>query len=319
MRRPAPLPVPEQGPDEVAPEVRPVARARTAPEAPLERGDAADAADAIAAPAPDADADAETPEAPDSTDPVRSRDVWRAARARRKALRAEIRRFTQRSRRRRIVWLSSIGAVLLLIIGSVAAAYSPLFAVEKITVVGAHTVDAAAVQKALHGQIGSPLALVDASAVKSALTRFPMIETYALEVRPPHELLVRIVERTPVGVISSAAGYSLVDAAGVVLSTTAQAPQGQPVLSISGGTGSSAFRSAGLVIRSLPADLRGQLKGVSAASPDAVTLTLQDGRSIVWGSAENSSQKAVVLVALMKGAPHAHAYDVSAPTVPVVR
>ena len=32
------------------------------------------------------------------------RDVWRAARARRKALRAEVRRFTVRQRRRRMVW-----------------------------------------------------------------------------------------------------------------------------------------------------------------------------------------------------------------------
>src|SRR5690606_16615410 len=66
--------------------------------------------------------------------PVRSVDVWRAARARRKALRAEIRRFTQRSRRRRIVWWSALGAVVALVIGSVIAAYSPLFAVERITV-----------------------------------------------------------------------------------------------------------------------------------------------------------------------------------------
>lgn len=305
MRRPAPLPAPAQEPQKVAPTARRVTPLRIGEE---HRDAAADPEQA------DAGAGAAETGAP-----VRSSDVWRAARARRRALRAEIRRFTQRSRRRRIVWWSSIGAVVALILGSVVAAYSPLFAVERITVAGAHAVDASAVQHALRGQLGSPLALIDASAVKSALTGFPMIETYALEARPPHELLVRIVERTPVGVLSSGAGYSLVDAAGVVLATTSQKPDGQPILTVDGGTRGAAFRSAGLVVRSLPADLRGQLKEVGAASADDVTLTLQDGRTIVWGSHDDSSQKAVVLVALMKGAPAAHTYDVSAPTVPVVR
>jgi cell division protein FtsQ len=317
LRRPAALPAPAQEPAEVAPEARTGRRVRAGEQEP----DARRAAEAAAGESGSAEAgSAEAGSAEAGIDaPVRSSDVWRAARARRRALRAEIRRFTQRSRRRRLVWWCSIGAVLALILGSVVAAYSPLFAVERITVAGARGVDAAAVQQALRGQIGSPLALIDQSAVKSALTQFPMIESYALEARPPHELLVRIVERTPVGVLSSDAGYSLVDAAGVVLATTEKKPDGQPVLSIDGGTSGAAFRSAGLVIRSLPADLRSQLKQVAATSADDVTLTLQDGRGIVWGSADESAQKAIVLVALMKGAPGGHTFDVSAPTVPVVR
>ena len=250
---------------------------------------------------------------------VRSSDVWRAARARRRALRAEIRRFTQRSRRRRIAVWGSVGAVAALVLGSVVAAYSPLFAVEKITVAGAHAVDAAAVQQALDGQIGAPLALVDASAVKAALMEFPMIESYALEARPPHDLLVRIVERTPVGVIRSDAGYTLVDAAGVVLATTPEKPEGQPTLSITGGADSAAFRSAGLVVRSLPAQLRAQVTEVTATSADDVTLSLGDGKTVVWGSEDDSVEKALVLVALIEKAPDSRTFDVSAPTVPVVR
>ena len=41
------------------------------------------------------------------------------------------------------------------------------------------------------------------SAVKAALVAFPLIESYTLEARPPHELVVRIVERTPIGVIQT--------------------------------------------------------------------------------------------------------------------
>jgi cell division protein FtsQ len=245
-------------------------------------------------------------------------DVWRAARARRKALRAEIRRFTQRSRRRRIIWLSAIGAVVLLVGGSAAAAYSPLFAVERITVVGASTLDSAAVEGALSGQIGTPLALVDASEVKAALLTFPLIETYSLEAKPPHDLTVRIVERTPVGVIRSDAGYTLVDAAGVALSTTSDQPAGQPLLEIDGGTDSDAFESAGLVIRSLPADVRAGLTGVRASTRDDVTLTVSSGLIVVWGSSENSPLKSEALAKALIAKPDASSIDVTSPHAVVI-
>ncbi|QNA92916.1 FtsQ-type POTRA domain-containing protein [Microbacterium sp. Se63.02b] len=310
MRRPAPLPNnPEK---EAAPEAtRPPRRgAGAADEVPTLQSALQD----------DASADVSSTDAasPDGTQPTSTRDVWRAARARRKALRSEIRRFTQRSRRRRIVWLGGIGAVVVLIGGSVAAAYSPLFAVQKITVVGAASLDPAAVEAALSDQLGTPLALVDTSEVKASLLAFPLIETYALEARPPHDLTVRIVERTPVGVIRSSAGYTLVDAAGVALSTTAEQPAGQPLIDIDGGVDSKAFQSAGLVVRSLPDDIRATLSGVRATTPDDVTLTLSTGMTVVWGSAEESALKALTLSAAMVKNPDAASIDVTSPDVAVV-
>lgn len=254
----------------------------------------------------------------DSTVATSNMDVWRAARARRKALRAEIRRFTQRSRRRRIVWLSAVGAIALLVGGSAAAAYSPLFAVDRVTVVGATTLDPSTVENALAGQIGTPLALVDASAVKAALLAFPLIESYSLEAKPPHDLTVRIIERTPVGVIRSEAGYTLVDAAGVALSTTSDQPPGQPVLEIEGGADSDAFESAGLVIRSLPADVRAGLTAVRASTPDDVTLTVNSGLTVVWGSAENSPLKSEALAKALIAKPDASSIDVTSPHAVVI-
>ncbi|WP_334152018.1 FtsQ-type POTRA domain-containing protein [Microbacterium sp.] len=306
MRRPPPLPTRESpGEDESAPLARP------------RRGSSADE---VVSPVPIAGRTDEDSTATEESgpEPTSTRDVWRAARARRKALRGEIRRFTQRSRRRRIIWLSTIGAIVVLIGGSVAAAYSPLFAVEKITVVGASSLDPAAIEAALAEQVGTPLALVDSSEVKAALLAFPLIETYALEAKPPHDLTVRIVERTPVGVIRSDAGYTLVDAAGVALATTTDQPAGQPLLDITGGTDSSAFESAGLVVRSLPADIRGQLTGVRASTADDVTLTLSTGLTVVWGSTDKSPTKALVLAQALKAKPDASTVDVSSAETAVV-
>lgn len=319
MRRPAPLPTAPEQEEPPAQQTRPsrFARFTREPQSNAESPERPVALhERVTADAPDATEAA--PTEPERLEGLTVRDVWRAARARRKTLRAEIRRFTQRSRRRRLIWLGALGAVLLLIGGTVAAAYSPLFAVRTITVVGASALDPALVEAALSDQIGTPIALVDENDVKTALVAFPLIETYALEAKPPHDLTLRIVERTPIGVVSSEAGYTLVDAAGVALSTTPDAPVGQPVLTVDGGTESNAFESVGLVIRSLPTDVRAALTEVTASTLDDVTLKLSTGLTVVWGSADDSVMKGETLSRVLIARPDANTVDVSSYLVPVV-
>lgn len=320
MRRPSPLPAPAARPAPAPPGLSDSqganAGGRTATLA-----EEPPAAEAGASFAPDA-ADDRTSATPDAPTPVGLRDVWRAARARRRALRSEVRRFTVRARRRRAVWLGAIAAVVLLALATLGAAYSPLFAVERIDIAGARNLDTAAVQAALADQIGKPLPLVDESAVKAALVGFPLIESYDLEAQPPHDLVLRIVERTPIGVVRSAAGYTLVDAAGVALATTSSRPSGEPLIDVTGGTGSAAFESAGQVMRALPDAIREKVTAVSATTRDDVSLTLGDtGSTIVWGSADQSALKAVVLETAMKKLPPSKVdvYDVSSPEAVVVR
>lgn len=258
-----------------------------------------------------------------STDqPVGLRDVWRASRARRKALRAEVRRFTVRQRRRRMVWIGVAASLVLLVLATLGAAYSPLFAVEKITIVGTAELDTAAVEGALADQLGTPLPLVDESAIKAVLVGFPLVETYSLEARPPHELVVRIVERTPIGVIAGRAGYTLVDAAGVALSTTPDPPAGHAIITVADGVDSPTFASVGKVMRALPESILVQVTEVSATTPDDVTLTLGGANAqIVWGSADQSAEKAVALEKMMAARPPASVsvYDVTSPKAIVVR
>ncbi len=248
---------------------------------------------------------------------LRLRDLWQARRARRKALSAEVRRFTERSRRRRRVWIGVAVSLVMLVIATVGAAYSPLFAVEHIDVVGTSQLDPQTVEDALSGQVGTPLAAIDESAVKAALIAFPLVESYTLEASPPHDLVVRIVERTPVGVIASDAGYTLYDAAGVALSTTADQPTGYPLMTIDGGVGSDAFIAAGQVMRALSEDVRTQVTAVTASTADDVTLMIS-GAQVVWGSADRSAEKALVLTKILVARPGAASYDVSSPDAVVV-
>ncbi|MDY0909988.1 FtsQ-type POTRA domain-containing protein [Microbacterium sp. CFBP9034] len=335
MRRPSPLPSPPaRGPERSpAPDKKPASEPSAAESGTVGQSGPLDASGAVGATAPIIPLSAPTPlplpagvGEPDAIstadEPVGLREVWQAARARRKALRAEVRRFTVRQRRRRALWLGAAASVVVLALATLGAAYSPLFAVQTITVIGAAQLDEAVVEAALADQLGTPMPLVDESAVKAALITFPLVESYTLEARPPHELVVRLVERTPIGLIETRAGYTLVDAAGVALSTSASPSAGVPVLDIRGGAGSEAFTAAGQVMHSLPDAIRAQVTAVTASTPDDVTLTLGGTNTeVVWGSAEASAYKALALEKIMAARPPAgvSVYDVSSPSAIVVR
>ncbi|WP_246200596.1 FtsQ-type POTRA domain-containing protein [Agromyces allii] len=265
----------------------------------------------------------DTDMAVDGASPPRSgwaarRALARATRDRRRYERAEVRRFTVRTRRRRLAWGIGLGVIGLLVAVVLIGAYSPVMALRVVRVEGASRVPAAEVESAFAPMLGTPLALIDRAGVQKAMSRFPLIETYQTEAVPPDTLVVRIVERTPVGVIETADGLALVDAAGVVMDRPEARPEGQPLITVDGGVASDGFRAVAGVVRSLPAEIRAQVTAASAETADDVTLQIGDAK-VVWGSAEQSSLKADVLDDLMRAAPPGSVslYDVSAPMSPV--
>ena len=251
------------------------------------------------------------------------KELRTAARERRRYERSEIRRFTRRSRHRRLGLLIGLGVAAVLAGLLAVAVYSPLLALRTITVDGASRVSAREVRAAIDGQLGTPLALLDYDALRTELDRFPLIRSFVTEIVPPGTLRVHIVERAPVATIATATGYSVVDPAGVVLESSAQRPAGVPLIDIgASGTDSVAFRAVVDVLLALPDSLRTRVETASAQSKDDVRLVLAGvGQRIVWGSAERSALKARVLqelIATQSASAHVE-YDVSAPLSPVVR
>lgn len=259
--------------------------------------------------------------APELT-PARARKQFRAARrARKQYERDEVRRFTWRTRRKRRIWLTAAGVGLALVAFVLVGAYSPLMALRTIEILGTSRIPADQVQVALADQLGTPLPLVDSGKIKKDLGEFTLIRSYVTESRPPHTLVVRIIEREPVGVVTSKAGFDLVDAAGVVIHSGPDRPAGYPVIQARAGVGSPGFHAAAAVVDALPDGIRSQLDTVTAATKDDVTLTLAGGARVVWGNSEKSEYKAVVLQALMVSAPVGTVgeYDVSSPDSAVLR
>lgn len=263
-------------------------------------------------------ADAETPR-PKRADA----QARKAARARRRYERSEVRRFTRRSRHRRMAWLVS-AAALAVLCGLVAVAvYSPLLALKTLKVEGASRVSAADIRTALKDQIGTPLALLDFGQIKSELARFPLIRSYVTETVPPNTLIVHVVERAPIGVFETSSDYITVDAAGVEISHTRDRPEKLPIIdSGSLKNDSTAFKAAVAVLLALPPDVAARVDTVTASTNDDVTLVLDGvGQRVVWGSADRSAIKARVLADLIshQDANAVVEYDVSAPNNAVVR
>ncbi len=253
-------------------------------------------------------------------DRAAQRALAKASSARRRFERGEARRFTRRSRKRKITWLVSLITMVVLVGAVTGAVYSPLLSLTTVKVEGAVTVSAASIREAVAPQLGTPLALIDGKQISDQLAQFPLIRSFVTETLPPHTLVIRISERVPVASISTLTGFAVVDPAGVVIAESTERAAGFPLIEL--GTvqkNSPGFTAAVVVLLALPSTLAGMVDTISAQTSDDVTLKLTGGKTVVWGSSEQTGLKARVLAAMV-AAPASGAatkYDVSAPMHPV--
>ena len=253
------------------------------------------------------------------------RAARRASGERRRTERTEVRRFTRRSRHRRAAWVTAAAVALSLAASVGIAVFSPLLSLEQIDVEGTDRVDAAEVQAAVSGQLGTPLARIDFERITSELERFPLIASYVTETAPPHTLVIRVTERQPIATVPSGDGFDLVDPAGIVVQHLDARQEGVPLVDVGGAPlDDTAFRSTAEVLLALPQALRATVDSATASTADDVTLSLTTGERVVWGSADHSAEKAQVLSGLVadqaRRDPAASVeFDVSAPDNGIIR
>lgn len=234
-----------------------------------------------------------------------------------------MRRFTRVSRRRRLGWTTAFAILAVVGILIAVAAFSPILALREIRVEGAVRLDPAVVAEAVSGQTGTPLALLDEGRLRRELGEFTLIRSYVTEIVPPGTLVIHIVERTPLGIVATSAGFDVLDAAGVVLDSLAGRPAGLPLLLVDGdGVEGTGFAAMTEVLLALPPEVLAQVDAITASTHDDVTLTLAgSGQRVVWGSASDSTHKAATLAALLAlfAGSGPGEYDVSSPGTAVFR
>ena len=108
----------------------------------------------------------------------------------------------------------------------------------------------------------------------------------------PSTLRITVVERVPVVVKDYPDGPHLFDRDGVDFAT-APPPPGLPYLDADNpGPSDPPTKAALQVMTALRPEVAGQVGRVAAPSVAAITLTLVDGRVVVWGTTDRTEEKA---------------------------
>ncbi|MDX2970948.1 cell division protein FtsQ/DivIB [Kribbella solani] len=228
------------------------------------------------------------------------------------------------ARRQRLVrwrsWLPwAIGGGIVVLSGLIVWLFyfSSAFAVSGVRVSGADTVPVATIEQTAAAPIGTPLAKVDLRAIADRIRGIPAVADVQVTRSWPRKIVIVVTERVAVVVVTDGSRYELVDATGTSYRTVPDRPAGLPEAKVTGVRRDVTIHSVVTVSAALPDTLRSQVGSITATSPDSITLNLSSGVKVVWGSADNSAQKAGVLSVLMKR--QAKVYDVSAPDLPVTK
>jgi cell division protein FtsQ len=223
-----------------------------------------------------------------------------------------------------IGWLRAWGlttvVVLVVVVGGVgvwAAYFSQWFALRSIAVTGNTTVTKEEVVRRLALTPGEPLMRVDLDEATSRVEGIRVVASAHVDREFPHTLRVQLVERVPVAYVDRPDGAHLVDKTGVDFATIPTPPEGSAKLVVArAAPGDPATAAALAVLSQLPDELRVQVAQVDAKSEIEVSVTLGDGRVVVFGSSKEVPRKAQVALALLSQP--AQTYNVSSPNNPAL-
>ena len=183
-------------------------------------------------------------------------------------------------------------------------------------VVGTGSVTEEQVLQAAAVPVGRPLLQVDTDAVADRVATIRQLATARVQREYPSTLRITIAERVPVAVKDFPDGPRLYDRDGVDF--TGPPPPALPYLDVDNpGPADPPTKAALEVLTSLRPDVAGQVGRVAAPSVASITLTLTDGRVVVWGTNDRTEEKAEKLAALLTQP--GHTYDVSSPDLPTVK
>jgi len=227
---------------------------------------------------------------------------------------AQRRRQAVRKRLRR----AFVAALVLVVVagGAWVVGFSQALAVTAVSVTGTSVLTAEEVTAAAQVPMGTPLVRLDVAAIEKRVALLKPVASVQVTRSLPNKITIAVTERRAVYAVSAGSGFDLVDATGVPYTSVMDVPAGLLVANITGDS-ERLRRDVATVATALPKVLRDRAVLVNAASPDSIVIELRGGAEVVWGSAENSEEKAGVIAALLTIS--ASVYDVSSPSHPTTK
>lgn len=195
--------------------------------------------------------------------------------------------------------------------------FTPAMSARNIVVTGLSVVTREEVLDAAHVRPGTPLLQINTNQVADRVAAIRRVASARVQRQYPSALRITIVERVPVAVKDFPDGPHLFDRDGVDFAT-GPPPPALPYLDVANpGPTDPASKAALQVLMALRPEVAGQVGRIAAPSVASITLTLGDGRVVIWGTTDRTDEKAEKLTALLTQP--GRTYDVSSPDLPTVK
>jgi cell division protein FtsQ len=195
--------------------------------------------------------------------------------------------------------------------------FTPVMSARNIVVTGTGAVTREEVLDAARVRPGTPLLQINTNQVADRVATIRRVASARVQRQYPSALRITIVERVPVVVKDFSDGPHLFDRDGVDFAT-GPPPPALPYIDVADpGPTDPATKAALQVLMALRPEVAGQVGRVAAPSVASITLTLGDGRVVIWGTTDRTEEKAEKLAALLTQP--GRTYDVSSPDLPTVK
>jgi cell division protein FtsQ len=213
-----------------------------------------------------------------------------------------------------------LATVLLVVVGvglGLILYFTPAMAARNIVVAGTGTVTREEVLDAAQVRPGTPLLQINTNQVADRIAAIRRVASARVQRQYPSALHITIVERIAVVVKDFPDGPHLFDRDGVDFATDPP-PPALPYIEVENpGPTDPATLAALKVLTALRPEVAGQVGRIAAPSVSSITLTLSDGRVVIWGTTDRADEKAEKLAALLTQP--GRTYDVSSPDLPTVK
>ena len=195
--------------------------------------------------------------------------------------------------------------------------FTPAMSARNIVVVGIGSVTREEVLDAAQVRPGTPLLQINTNQVAERVAAIRRVASARVQRQYPSALRITIVERVPLVVKDFPDGPHLFDRDGVDFET-GPPPPALPYIDVANpGPSDPATKAALQVLTALRPEVSGQVGRIAAPSVASITLTLGDGRVVIWGTTDRTEEKAEKLAALLTQP--GRTYDVSSPDLPTVK
>jgi cell division protein FtsQ len=195
--------------------------------------------------------------------------------------------------------------------------FTPVMSARAIIVTGIGAVTRDEVLDAAQVRLKTPLLQINTDRIADRVAAIRRVASARVQRQYPSALRITVVERVAVVVKDFPDGPHLFDRDGVDFAT-APPPPALPYLDVDNpGPTDPVTKAALAVLTALRPEIAAQVGRIAAPSVASITLTLADGRRVIWGTNERTEEKAEKLAALLTQP--GRTYDVSSPDLPTLK